>query len=97
MIVSCRLSVCLCVTRAECEQTAERIDVLFGAETPAGPRNIVLDREGDGMGSMQPSPDYFGHLFVERSTELRSIISHIRTPLPQQDQLLYDVITPFWT
>jgi len=34
------LSVSLFATRAK---TAERIDVLFGMETPGDPRNIVLD------------------------------------------------------
>jgi len=37
------LSVCQSVTRAGCVKTAERIDVLFGVETPGDRRNIVLD------------------------------------------------------
>jgi len=37
------VGLCLFVTRAECTKTAERIDVLFGVETPRYPRNIVSD------------------------------------------------------
>jgi len=36
-------SVSLSVMQAGCAKTAERIDVLFGAETTGDPRNIVLD------------------------------------------------------
>jgi len=35
--------VCQSSTRAACEKTAERINVLFGVETPKDPRNVVLD------------------------------------------------------
>jgi len=31
------------VTLAGCAKTAERIDVLFGMETPGNPRNTILD------------------------------------------------------
>jgi len=37
--------VSLSVTRAGCANTAERIDVLFGVDTPGNPRNIALDGE----------------------------------------------------
>jgi len=30
-------------TRFHCAQTAEQIKILFGVNTPGGPRNIVLD------------------------------------------------------
>jgi len=36
-------SVCQAVSRAECLKTAEQIDVLFGVNTSADPRNIVSD------------------------------------------------------
>jgi len=62
--------VCLSVRRApEPCKIAEQTDVLFGVETPADPRNIVLD-EGPhlprlgGGGSMRPFPNYFGHLLT---------------------------------
>jgi len=39
-----RASVSRPVTRARCAKIAERVDVLFGVETPRDPRKIVLDR-----------------------------------------------------
>jgi len=33
----------LSVTRLRCAKTAERIDVLFGTDTPGDPRHTVLD------------------------------------------------------
>jgi len=38
---------CLSVTRLCCAQTAERIEVLFGTETPGDPRYSVLDGGSD--------------------------------------------------
>jgi len=66
------LSVCLSrgSTRLHCAKTAEQIKILFVVNTLGGPRNIALDgapdpprREGD---SMQPSPNYFGHLLLTK-------------------------------
>jgi len=37
------VSVCDAVMRLRCANMAERIDVLFGMETPGDARNIVLD------------------------------------------------------
>jgi len=49
--------VCQSVTQARCEKAAERINVLFGVETPGDLRNILLD-EGPhsprAKGSMRP-------------------------------------------
>jgi len=67
---SVSLSVCLYVTRlnsALLYKMAEQIKMLFGVNTPGGPRNIVLDggpdppQRGD---SMQPSPNYFSLLLL---------------------------------
>jgi len=47
-------SVSLSVTHVGCAKTAERIDVLFGLESPGDPRNILLHggphppRQGEG-------------------------------------------------
>jgi len=48
---------------ASCAKMAEQIDIVFGAEVPGEPRNIVdrsLILHGDGGGLMQPLPNYFG-------------------------------------
>jgi len=57
------LSVCLFrgFMWPRCANIAERIDVLLGVETFGDPGNIVLNRSFP-MDSMQPSPNYFGHL-----------------------------------
>jgi len=57
--------VCQSITRLRCAKAAERIDVLFGVDTPGGSRNILLDRRPDSAtDSMWPSPNYFGHLLL---------------------------------
>jgi len=63
-------SVCLSrgSTRLHCAKTAERIKILLGVNTPAGPRNM-LDGGPDpstarGGDSMQESPNYFGLLLI---------------------------------
>jgi len=53
-----RMSVIQSVTRAGSAKTAERIDVLFGVETPGNPPN----KHGQALGLMRPLPNYFGHL-----------------------------------
>jgi len=56
------------VTRARYTETAERIDVYFGAETAGDHRNTLSDGgpdppwRGERKNSMQPLPNYFGHL-----------------------------------
>jgi len=39
-------SVSLCLSQGRLCKTAERIEVLFGVETPGDPRNIVVDIGG---------------------------------------------------
>jgi len=62
--------VCQFITRLRCAKTAERIDVLFGVETPGDRKSIKLDggyhlpRQYEG-GSMRPLTNYFGHLLKE--------------------------------
>jgi len=51
--------------RLRCENTAERIEVLLGAETPCGPKEHYVD--GGPIfptDLMRPSPSYFGYLLV---------------------------------
>jgi len=68
-IVTDDLVVCLSrgSTRLYSAKVTERIEMLFGVNTPAGPRNIVLDVGPDlstarGIDSMQSLPNYFGLL-----------------------------------
>jgi len=66
-------SVGLSATWTGCENTAQRIDVLFGVGTPEYPRNIVLDKGPHHQrrardGSMRPLLNYFGQLFGFSST-----------------------------
>jgi len=60
-------NICQSVTRTGCAKMAERIDVLFGVETPGDPRNTVLDGGHHPSlrvrgCSMRPLPNYFGHV-----------------------------------
>jgi len=62
--IRCKLLqlVCACLSCGRLCKTAERIEVLLGAETLGDPRNVVLD--GGPQGSMRPLPNYFGYLFI---------------------------------
>jgi len=57
------------VTPVAYAKTAERIDILFGVETPGDPENIVLywgpyPSQCGGGASMQPLPNYVVQLFL---------------------------------
>jgi len=61
--LSVSLSVCLSrELKVQKPKTAERIDVLFGVETPGDRRNIVLDGSPPPLTAMRPLPNYFGRL-----------------------------------
>jgi len=60
--------VCLCHAGAK---TTERIDVLFGVETPGDPGSILLVGGFHPHRGMLPLPNYFGHLLFHPILEGR--------------------------